>query len=87
MLLEFVAHSTDVLVGDKLVSSGLGGVFPEGYPVAVVSKIINDETRPFKQVYVKPLARLERLRHLLLVWPDATPADAESESETTEPSL
>ena len=80
MQLEFVAHSTDVLVGDKLVSSGLGGVFPEGYPVAVVSKIINDETRPFKQVFVKPLARLEQLRHLLLVWPDATSKEAESES-------
>lgn len=71
LFLEHVSHSTDVEVGDVLVSSGLGDVFPEGYPVAEVTEVVRDESRPFAQVTVLPLARLNRLKYLLLLWPVA----------------
>ena len=72
LTLEHVAHSADMQVGDLLVSSGLGKVFPEGYPVGTISAIIRDESKPFASVKVKPSARLDRLKYLLLLWPENT---------------
>lgn len=68
MYLEHVPHSVDIEEGDMLISSGFGNVFPQGYPVAEVTKVTRDEGRPFSQVTVKPTARLDRLNHLLLLW-------------------
>jgi len=67
LYLEHVPHSVDVEVGDVLISSGLGKVFPEGYPVARVKTVVRDESRPFAQVTAEPLARLDRLKYLLLL--------------------
>lgn len=68
LYLEHVPHSVDIVEGDTLISSGLGKVFPEGYPVAEVTQVIRDESRPFARVIATPLANLDRLRHLLLLW-------------------
>tara|TARA_A200000113_G_scaffold211584_1_gene212394 strand:+ start:1053 stop:1943 length:891 start_codon:yes stop_codon:yes gene_type:complete len=68
LFLEHVPHSVDIQEGDTLISSGLGNVFPDGYPVAKVTQVVRDESRPFARVIVKPLANLDRLRHLLLLW-------------------
>lgn len=65
--LKFVPHSHDLLVGDILITSGLGGIFPEGYPVAVIEQVIRDESRPFARVVASPLARLDSLRYVLLL--------------------
>ena len=65
--IQYVAHSADIEIGDLLVSSGLGEVFPAGYPVGIVSNIIRDESKPFAQVNARPLARLDRIRYLLLL--------------------
>lgn len=74
--LQHVAHSADINEGDILVSSGLGKVFPEGYPVAQISKIVRDESRPFAQVVATPIAKLDRLKYLLLLWPAELAPDA-----------
>lgn len=66
--LMFVPHSTTLKEGDLLVSSGLGGVFPEGYPVARITEIIRDESLPFAQVNADPVAPLDRVRNVLLLW-------------------
>jgi rod shape-determining protein MreC len=68
MRLSHVPHSLDIRIGDVLVTSGLGGTFPEGYPVAVVTEINRDEGRPFAQVYAEPIAQLDRIRLLVLLW-------------------
>lgn len=85
LYLEHVPHSVDIQVGDTLISSGLGNVFPEGYPVAEVTRVIRDESRPFARVIVSPLANLDRLRHLLLLWnaKDAGNEDNTQENNTT----
>lgn len=75
--LNHVSHSGDIQEGDLLVSSGLGNIFPEGYPVGTVSKIVRDESKPFASVTAKPSAQLDRLKYLLLLWPaDIAPDDA-----------
>lgn len=68
--LRHVAKSTDVRVGDLLVTSGLGHRFPEGYPVARVIKVERDSGQNYAQIYAQPLAALDRIRYVLLVWPD-----------------
>jgi rod shape-determining protein MreC len=67
-----VPHSADIRQGDILVSSGLGGKYPEGYPVAKVIQVSLDESRPFAQIYSQPIAQIDRLRYLLLLWPEKT---------------
>lgn len=71
--LPFLAKNADIIPGDLLVTSGLGGVFPAGYPVAVVDKF---ETRPdksFANIYATPKAKLETSREFLIVWSDSRP--------------
>lgn len=83
--LNHVAHSGDIEVGDLLVSSGLGNVFPEGYPVGTITSIVRDESKPFALITAKPSAQLDRLKYLLLLWPaDIAPDDALSPSEALE---
>jgi len=64
--LEHLPNSTDIRVGDVLVTSGLGGRFPEGYPVAVVSSVKVDNQRAYNVIEARPTAGLQRLRYLLL---------------------
>ena len=64
---NFVPQSADIKTGDLLVSSGLGGKYPEGYPVSKVSFVSKDESREFVRVYSTPVAEIDRLRYLLLL--------------------
>lgn len=67
--LMFIPHSSELEVGDKLMSSGLGGVFPEGYPVAEIISIDRDERLQYARVLARPFAQLDRIRTVLLLWP------------------
>ncbi len=66
--LEHLPANTDIRVGDVLVTSGLGGRFPEGYPVGVVSSVKLDTQRAYTVIQARPTAGLQRLRYLLLLW-------------------
>jgi rod shape-determining protein MreC len=68
--LPYLPQNTDVIVGDLLVSSGLGGVYPPGYPVAKVTAVTRDTGQPLLAVEAEPLARLDRDPEVLLVWFD-----------------
>ncbi|WP_286237277.1 rod shape-determining protein MreC [Neptuniibacter halophilus] len=75
--LEHVPDTADVQEGDLVITSGLGGRFPRGYPVAVVSEVIRDPGQPFTQVKIKPSALLNKSRHLLLVKMPEAPREPE----------
>lgn len=64
-----VPDSADIQQGDLLVTSGLAGRFPEGYPVARVSEVIHDPGEPFARVSAQPVAQLKRSRQFLLLFP------------------
>jgi len=66
--LAHLPTNADARVGDIIVTSGLGGRFPSGYPVGRVSQVRTDTGRPFAEVTVDPAANLERNREVLLVW-------------------
>ena len=76
LALRHVSNTTDIQVGDLLVSSGLGQRFPVGYPVAEVTEVEMDPSRPFARVTARPMAELNRSRHVLLVF-DRPPSAAE----------
>ncbi len=73
--LEYVPVTADIVEGDLLVSSGLGGKFPRGYPVGVVTSVVVEETQSFARVQALPSAALDRSRHVLLVFSDRPEAD------------
>lgn len=66
--LIYVPYTADIQDGDVLVSSGLGQRFPEGYPVAVVSKVAHEPGEAFAIVKARPSGALDRSRHVLLVF-------------------
>jgi len=68
--LEHIPSSTEIEEGDLLVTSGLGGRYPEGYPVAYVANVERDNRRQFASISAEPVVAFDRLRYLLLVWPN-----------------
>ena len=83
--LPFLAAHADIQRGDLLLTSGLGKIFPAGYPVARVHTVSVPAGAKFAQVIAVPVAEPEKVQEVLLLWPDellspgeltATPADA-----------
>ena len=74
--LPFLPNNADIRAGDLLVTSGLGGAFPAGYPVAVVDTVTRILQEPFADVNAKPSAALDQVREVMLIW-SAPAADEE----------
>jgi len=66
--LEFVTQTQDMKAGDRLVSSGMGEVYPKNYPVAEIVSVLADPGQDFATIKARPLAQLESTRHVLLVF-------------------
>lgn len=67
IVLPTLPMNSDLQVGDELLTSGLGGRFPAGFPVAVVREVGVDENGIFARVVAEPLARLRLSSELLLL--------------------
>ncbi|MDG4551895.1 MAG: rod shape-determining protein MreC [Candidatus Contendobacter sp.] len=65
--LPHIPNNEDVKVGDLLVTSGMGGRFPRGYPVGTVAKVEFDPGSPFAHIVARPVAQLDRIREVLLL--------------------
>ena len=59
--------SADYQVGDPLLTSGLGGRFPVGYPVGTVSQVEHLKGQAFARITVKPMADFSKMNHVLVV--------------------
>ncbi len=66
--LENVPVSADIVEGDLVETSGLGGRFPPGYPLGRVLSVVVEPTSSYTQVEVRPSADLDRSRHLLVIF-------------------
>jgi rod shape-determining protein MreC len=66
--LPYLPGNADIKVGDTLLTSGMGGVFPQGYAVAKVADINRAAVQPLWQVRADPLAHINRTREVMLVW-------------------
>lgn len=83
--LPYLPRSADVEAGDLVVSSGLGGVYPPGYPVALVGEVVRDVAQPLLTVQALPLAHLDRDPEVMLVWFDNVIADPQEPAAGTAP--
>jgi len=87
--LPYVPQNYDVKVGDLLVTSGLGQVFPYGLPVGRVTKVERDPAEPLAQIHAAPLARIDADREVLFIWArpghPAAPATPEQLAEPPKP--
>ncbi len=63
-----IPQSGDIKVGDELITSGIGGRFPAGFPVGRVATLQPDPSHAFVAANVAPAARLDRSGSVLLVW-------------------
>jgi rod shape-determining protein MreC len=89
LTLPFLTVESDVKPDDLLVSSGLDGIFPAGYPVARISKVQRDASQTFAVVEAQPLAQLDRAREVLLLWfrPPAQGAESAAKSAGPQPAV
>lgn len=78
--LMHVQNTADIRTGDLLISSGLGGRFPVGYPVGIVDSVEYESGKPFAAVTALPSALLDRSRHVLLVFTEDKLATRRGES-------
>jgi rod shape-determining protein MreC len=84
--LPYLSTSADVVAGDLLVTSGLGGGFPAGYPVGTVAEVKRDPAQSLADVEVRPAAALDRSREVMFVWLKAgAPAPAPAAAQAAAP--
>ncbi len=87
LMISDIPQSADIRKGDVLVTSGMGGRFPAGFPVAIIESLNPNETGLFMVGKAKPAARLDRGLEVLLIneiipSPPALPAPV---AATTQP--
>lgn len=68
LALPFLPANANIRAGDVLVTSGLGGVFPSGYPVGRVTEVHPDAAQPLARVVAAPFAHLQTDRAVMLLW-------------------
>lgn len=83
--LRYLAANTDIQEGDKLVTSGIDGIYPPGLPVAIVSKIERNSTYVFARVTCTPVAAVAHNRQLLILAPLPPAAEIPAEAFETPP--
>lgn len=67
LLLTFLSKDADVRVGDTVVTSGLGGVYPAGIPIGVVEQVREDLQAGMREARVKPFVDFLKLEEVLLI--------------------
>lgn len=65
--LDYVLKNSDVQVGDRVVASELGGIFPKGLQVGTVAKVIKDRRGMFQQIEIKPSVEFTKLENLIII--------------------
>ncbi len=79
--LDYVLKSSDVRVGDIVVTSGLGGIFPKGIPVGEVIDVKDPAGELFKDVKIRPVVDFSKLEELLVILKEDTLANYLTEKD------
>ncbi|WP_024930281.1 rod shape-determining protein MreC [Methylophilus sp. OH31] len=72
--IPYLPTSVDIKVGDKLVTSGIDGVYPAGLAVAVVTQIKQSQDSPFAKIISRPIAGVNNHKHVLILKVPESPA-------------
>lgn len=71
--LNYMANNVDIQEGDQIVTSGIGGVYPSGLPVALVSKVKRDISSAFAYIICTTIAGVDRNKQVLILSPQLPP--------------
>lgn len=85
--LPYLTSTADIEVGDLLVSSGLGEVFPAGYPVARVLSLQARPGQAFVDIVAEPVSALDRDQEVLLLFNDSPTVESSAVGEAAELSV
>jgi rod shape-determining protein MreC len=86
--LVFVTQTQDIKAGDRLVSSGMGQIYPKNYPVAEIVSVFSDPGQDFATIKARPLAQLASTRHVMLVFnSEEAQASVRGAADILEPEL
>lgn len=72
-ILKYVQKSDDVQVGDPVITSGLGGIFPKGLMIGTVAKVERKRPGIFQYVEVTPAVDFSRLEEVLILGEENAP--------------
>ncbi|MEA1888992.1 MAG: rod shape-determining protein MreC [Pseudomonadota bacterium] len=70
LAMPYLTADADIRTGDLLISSGMGGRFPTGYPVATVTEVKQEPSDEFLTINTLPVTQLDHGREVLLIWPE-----------------
>jgi rod shape-determining protein MreC len=68
--IEFFTHlrvHEDVLPGDTVITTGLGGIYPRGFPVGIIGKVSFERDPLFKRATIKLNLDIEHLEELFVI--------------------
>ncbi|KAF0215607.1 MAG: rod shape-determining protein [Geobacteraceae bacterium] len=65
--LEFALREDDVKVGDTIITSGIGGIFPKGLPIGEITMVKKGDYGIFQTVDVRPAVNVTRLEEVLVL--------------------
>jgi rod shape-determining protein MreC len=83
--IEYLVQKDDVQVGDVVLTSGLGGLFPRDIPVGKVVRLRKPDSSLYQEVEVEPLVDFGKLREVLVVLSPPPPPDPDAGKRPTEP--
>ncbi|MFJ7405096.1 MULTISPECIES: rod shape-determining protein MreC [unclassified Lysinibacillus] len=75
LIMKRIDSSLNVKVGEKVVSSGLGGIFPKGVPIGEITEVSTDDFGLTKMAYVKPSADFSILENVVIAKRSVTVID------------
>lgn len=82
---EYVLHKDDIQVGDAVVTSGLGGLFPRDMPIGRVARVSKPDSSLYQEIEVEPLVDFSKLREVLVVLSPPPPPDPDAGKRPPEP--
>jgi rod shape-determining protein MreC len=65
--LDFISHDATAKVGDVVITSGMGGVYPKGLLVGEITKVENLPSALYQDITVSPAANLNSLEEALIL--------------------
>ena len=80
--LNYMANNVDIQEGDQIVTSGIGGVYPSGLPVALVSKVKRDISSTFAYINCTTIAGVDRNKQILILSPQFPPESLMDSADT-----
>ena len=89
LILKRVDSNIEIKKGQKILSSGLGGIFPKGILIGEITEVTTDDFGLTKMAYIKPAAEFALLDHVMIaertmMTEDGTDGDSFNEDDSTE---